>query len=513
MAVIDKLYKSMGLPMVIDRGSPWALDTTSVWYSRDLLEIYARGNAEELEANNLPATAYVGQEVSLVDETNKTVTVYVISDVEGTLTPVGGGAQVLCDDTTIVLNNGELSLKDYGHRYYHYVSVQGTKDEEDYIEAHYELQEVDENHPWKAGLEARVAEDAEGNLTLGWFEPNLGSVEDVTELVIALQQDVNTLADDLVSIESRVTDVESVNEELATKVNNTYRKDETYSRDKIDELVTGLFHFEGAVDSLEDLEAIEAKKGDVYQVGVDEYAWNGSEWIHLGNKYDLTGYLREEDLVDYAKTADVESQFQTIQSNLNAEVLKINANTEAIAGFEQQVGLLREAHTTFENNFTTFNGQIETINSSLEAIDGEIKTLKGEHTTFTNDIAELKQFVGAPSGDLGALYPAVESLITKINDLELNSGAGEFNVINAIAINGVALNPDDAKTIHLPIFNGSTSGLVPQVAEELTDKNNLFLNAAGQWSAVSIGNLGSYATVTDYVDAKVAEAVMTWDEI
>ena len=51
----------------------------------------------------------------------------------------------------------------------------------------------------------------------------------------------------------------------------------------------------------------------VYQVGVDEYAWNGSEWIHLGNKYDLTGYLREEDLADYAKTADVESQFQTIQ--------------------------------------------------------------------------------------------------------------------------------------------------------------------------------------------------------
>jgi hypothetical protein len=43
------------------------------------------------------------------------------------------------DNKTIELINGTISLKDFGKRYYKYVSATGTEGAEDYVAAHYEL--------------------------------------------------------------------------------------------------------------------------------------------------------------------------------------------------------------------------------------------------------------------------------------------------------------------------------------------------------------------------------------
>ena len=504
MAVIDKNYMSMGLPMVIDRGSPWALDTTSVWYSRELLEIYARGNAEELKTHNLPATAYVGQEVSLVDEVNKTVSVFVISDTEGTLKPVGGDAQVLCDETTIVLNNGELSLKDYGHRYWKYVSAEGTKGEEGYIEAHYELQEVDENHPWKAGLEARVADDG----SLGWFEQNLSSAEGMAEELTVVQAAIEGLADHIGNVEADIDD-------LAEK---TYRKDETYSKEKIDELVAGLFHFEGAVESFDELEAIEAKKGDVYQVGVDEYAWNGSEWVHLGNKFDLTGYVREEDLADYAKSADVEVVSAAVGSL-----------TTDFQGFETVIGTLRETvadhETVINNNANLLEGFISSVGSLESALNQQSQDLVAVRDEFNilntqvqNSLNEFSAVVGAPAeGDQEAsgLFREIKLVKDEITELQLNSGSGELNIIERVYAGSIELLPQD-KVIHIPEMSAGVAGLVPVATTEIIENGtNYFLNALGNWATPIDARIGSlvyndqqYNTVEEYMDARFA-----WSEI
>lgn len=75
MAVIKKDGSSMGLPMNINRGNPIPIDTTSVWYSLAEAQTYAASGA----------TAYVGQLITVVDETNDSSTVYVISNTDGDL--------------------------------------------------------------------------------------------------------------------------------------------------------------------------------------------------------------------------------------------------------------------------------------------------------------------------------------------------------------------------------------------------------------------------------------------
>ena len=88
----------------------------------------------------------------------------------------------------------------------------------------------------------------------------------------------------------------------------------------------------------------------------------------------------------------------------------------------------------------------------------------------------------------------------RINDLEINSGAGELNIINGITINGTALTPDGSKNVALPIFNGTNSGLVPVVSEEVVTATS-FLSAEGSW-----------VDVAALIDDKIDEA-LTWEEI
>lgn len=81
MAVIKKDGSSMGLPMNINRGNPIPIDSTMVWYSLAEAEAYAQNGA----------TAYVGQLLSVVDETNDTATVYVIINENGELLNISSG--------------------------------------------------------------------------------------------------------------------------------------------------------------------------------------------------------------------------------------------------------------------------------------------------------------------------------------------------------------------------------------------------------------------------------------
>ena len=75
MAIIKKDGNFMGLPMNIQRGNPIPLDDSSVYYSKATMETYAKSGV----------TAYVGQIITLVDETHKTCEAYMIANEAGTL--------------------------------------------------------------------------------------------------------------------------------------------------------------------------------------------------------------------------------------------------------------------------------------------------------------------------------------------------------------------------------------------------------------------------------------------
>lgn len=75
MASIKKDGSSMGLPMNINRGNPIPVDSTSIWYSLEEAQEYATNGA----------TSYVGQILTVVNETEGTSVAYIIEDTSGTL--------------------------------------------------------------------------------------------------------------------------------------------------------------------------------------------------------------------------------------------------------------------------------------------------------------------------------------------------------------------------------------------------------------------------------------------
>lgn len=75
MAVINKQIAYMALPLSIRRGNPFPIDEYSVWYDKAEMDNYAQTSP----------VAYVGQILSLVNETETTVEAYMIQNTAGAL--------------------------------------------------------------------------------------------------------------------------------------------------------------------------------------------------------------------------------------------------------------------------------------------------------------------------------------------------------------------------------------------------------------------------------------------
>ena len=75
MAVINKDITYMALPLAIRRGNPFPIDEYAVWYDMGELTTYAQTNP----------VAYVGQIVTLVNESESTVEAYMIQNTAGNL--------------------------------------------------------------------------------------------------------------------------------------------------------------------------------------------------------------------------------------------------------------------------------------------------------------------------------------------------------------------------------------------------------------------------------------------
>ncbi len=80
---INKVFPFMELPLSISRQSNFPLDKSSIWWDKAEAENYAKTDP----------TAYPGQPITIVDETNDTVTLCVIK-IDGTLEVVGSLASV-----------------------------------------------------------------------------------------------------------------------------------------------------------------------------------------------------------------------------------------------------------------------------------------------------------------------------------------------------------------------------------------------------------------------------------
>lgn len=505
-------YEFSGFPIGFSRNNPIPLDKTEVWLDLEELRAYAATGA----------TAYVGQKVTYVDVENKTATVYIIADAEGTLTPVGTPTEG--DEVSISLNDGVLSLKDFGKRYYEFVAAEGE------TAAHYEPVDVDADHPWSAGLTPKIVEE-DGALVLGWFEPNETTIEGVQDQAVEAldkaeqaQEKIEEVSGKVTEVETKVTEVEDKVEKISDVLNDTVDENgetveglvtrtenleadvadlqeavaDIYTKEEIDGKIASVFHYKGKKATYADLLLItDMVTGDVWEIEDEkkEYAYNGTEWIELGLTVDLSAYATSE---------YVDSKAETLQGNID----DLQDNIDEI---NTTVGEHTTALGTHATDIQTLKDEVAPLKESVESIN---ETLTG-FVDFEDRIGSLEDYVGTPTKDLGALYPIVESLSDRVNSFEETlegQGFGEFNKLETLTINGTLLTPNEAKTIDLPIFAGSTAGLVP-VADTLN--NTYYLNAVGEWSIPMdsrVGDLGDFATVVDYVDNAINVA-LTWSEI
>lgn len=355
--------------------------------------------------------------------------------------------------------------------------------------------------------------------------------------VPGLIEEVETLRSELEDADKALQeDIDAVAKDLA---DNYYIKTEVYTKSEVDGKVAGLFHFKGVVETLPETGT---DVGEVYQIGDAEYAWNGTEWVKLGYTLDLSAYYTKtevdaevkkvQDEVDLAEQAitnlgeelngRIDDEVETINGRIDdvaAEHETINSRIDTVSGniesAVERIEALETAKEGFDTYFETVDGKIEGLEqadqnfvSQFETVNGKISALELVDEGFATRIGTLETNVGTPSENFKtALFPAVETLQSRIDGLV--AVGGEANLINGLTINGTALVPNAERIIDLPVFAGTTAGLVPVAVEGLT--NYHVLTAKGNWSN-PFGDLGD-KTVKAYVDDAIDSITILWESI
>lgn len=430
MAVIKQDFNVMYLPAAIQRNNPIPLDSTAVWYDYDLMAAYAVSDP----------TAYVGQILSLV--VDGVANAYIITNVAGDLEKVGSA--VVADNKTIVLDNGAVTFKDFGKRYYRY-------DDE---AKEYTLQEVDADHPWIAGLEPKVTSE-NGQLVLGWYEPNSTTLEGVNSALGTLQTSVNDLTTSVEDLNTKVY----VNE-LAIK--NVYTKEETLA-----EIAKAGHLMYKKVGSLDDIQAdidnadanvaktiylvpiLEGLSNDVY----DEYMVIDGAIERLGSwEVNLDNYATKEDLdskidkVDgYGLISVAESaKLSTVETGAQKNVVN-----EVSDEFEVVEGKLKLI--SIPNSIDLANHA--TVLSLKTALDTKVSIVPGKSLVDNELIAKLEGL--DPNGE--------KNVINAVNETEL--AVDENRVLSIVSVSG-------SKIVDLNL-NEDFNNLSHQVDSLTTDLANL----------------------------------------
>lgn len=310
----------------IKRGNPLPLDSNSVFESYEALKTYAGG-----------VLAYPGQIVAVVaaDSTN----IYYL-DQELNINEVGKIPSG--DDKSVEVNNEKISIHDFGKAFYKYVAEVTNNEGEITSEAHYEKVEVSSDNAWKAGLEPKVVSE-DGQLVVGWFEPNPTTIEGVNNQVSAIQGDVEDLSSkigtsaaegaeatglykEIADVETEVVDVKQevatiqealngteevdgliqrvtdVEADLANKIN----ADSVYTKTETENLINSAGHLKREI--VTQLPAVEDGNEDtIYMIkdasiGTDEDAY--AEFMLIDGVFEKIGDTKV-DLSEYAKSADV----------------------------------------------------------------------------------------------------------------------------------------------------------------------------------------------------------------
>lgn len=444
MAEILKNNSFMALPSSIKRGNPAPLDVTEIWFSYDEMANYAATNA----------TAYVGQQMALVDEVNNTATAYIILNTAGDLQEIGTG--VLTDNLSVTINNESvLHLYDYGVKYYKFIKAVGEEGAEDYIAAHYESQLVDNEHPWTAGLEPRVVLEGE-DLVLGWYEPNPTTVEGVQSQVTTIQSNVENLEETLNGEGGLVDQVEDLQEEIGTAADEAGNsatglyalldtkadKETTYTKTETNALIAATEHLKRKIfESIEKAQEFIDANSDT----ADQYIY----MIPTGLQYDSNRYYEymvidgtlepvgqwEVDMADYFTEDELKTYLESYYDSTQIDtILTAYAKSSDLEGYykAEQVNTLLEKYYTQEQLDILLEKYVIAEEGKSLVSDTEIIKLgtikENAEENFIKSV-EQTQFAVSEAGQLSLTSEITNSLLTESDKAKLNALVIEDNKV------------------------------------------------------------------------------------
>lgn len=251
--------------------------------------------------------------------------------------PVGSGSDVDVkpDEKTISFSGDEttIALKDFGVKYYKYIPYYNG------VDAHYEVQVVNDENPWKENLEPKVTVDANGQFVLGWFEPNLELSEKVEKLTLRVDE-VNILADDnrefIVNLNASVNNI-------ADLLNKKANAEDVYTKAEVDAKILEAGNLtRKTFGSLEEAQTFANSISDpeayIYMVASAQNVNSKyAEYLFIDGALELIGSW-DVNLEGYATKQDV----QVVDTKVNnlAELLNNKADKEEVNAISNSLGSL-----------------------------------------------------------------------------------------------------------------------------------------------------------------------------
>lgn len=535
MAKITKIYDMMAMPLSMNRANAIPLDSSSVWYSFEEMKNYAETGA----------TSYVGQILALVDETSGAAKAYVIADAAGTLTEVGSAT--LGDNKTIVLDEGVLSLKNWGVEYYKWVDAVGEEGQEGYVAAHHEKQLVDDTHPWIAGLEPKSVAAADGTFEIAWYQPSTTTVEGLSSTVNSLRTSVETIQQ---TIGDEATEGSILNK-LAGKLDiaggtmtgvltlndGSKAASEAVVDAKVAAAIGSAGHLKREV--VEELPAVaDADPDTIYMVkdtsitsgdAYKEYMLIEGALVQIGDtSVDLSPYAKKVEpaaenniailaadgsLKDGGKTiagvlADVDTKLEGYVAKEDGKSLVADTQIEKLAGLAN-IKSIGDNLTLSEDGVLAGTAEYVLPAATTEVLGG-VRIGQGVAATEEGVLsAKVVAENGLSLGDNGialglasadAAGAMSSEMFTKVSNIAENA---QVNKLEGITIAGVLADINDAKQVDIPMATTAAAGVVK--ASEGDNEINVAATGIMSVNRVGVSKLFVEPETTLILDGGTAE--------
>ena len=416
MAQINKNPALMALPSGIKRGIAAALDSTSVWYSYDLMAAYAKGGQFAVDAG-VAVTSYVGQILTLIDETKNIATAYVIMDAAGTLQEVG--AKTLGDEKTISLTNGILGLKNWGKEYYAWIEPVGEEGEDGYIAGHHQKQVVDADHPWLAGLEPKATTATDGTIEIAWYQPSTVTIQGVSSAITTVQNTVANLS----------AGIGSAEDEAGAKTVYGAINEIKKENGELEQVVADMLPLAGGTMTGD----ITMKDGSI---AASEIVVDTKIAAAIGS----AGHLKREivDEIPDATTADVDTIYMVLnQAGDYNEYIKVNDKMELIGSTQVDLApYMKKVEGATANNFAMLNANGEVVDGTLnassfvstsdfetykeEVVDALAEKVASDDETYASLVSNAEKLANLPTfSSIGTGLKIVDGVLNASEQYEL----------------------------------------------------------------------------------------------